>query len=149
MHTIIQKIYNDIEIRRWDQFQTTSIKEVIARVSKKTGLPTYFFNYPSELNNLGGEWRIFLNQNQNEEQIWQDYGKKIGVYICYHLFLDGKATDELKDFFYYFCVPQFLLEQVPLSEYKHDEEFFTKEIARIFHVDYKFAESRIRLICAS
>ncbi|KRG16815.1 hypothetical protein ACA29_02730 [Lederbergia galactosidilytica] len=77
MHTIIQKIYNDIEIRRWDQFQTTSIKEVIARVSKKTGLPTYFFNYPSELNNLGGEWRIFLNQNQNEEQIWQDYGGRI------------------------------------------------------------------------
>lgn len=42
MHTIIQKIYNDIEIRRWDQFETVSIKEVIARVRKKTGLRPIF-----------------------------------------------------------------------------------------------------------
>ncbi|KIL75820.1 hypothetical protein SD77_2769 [Bacillus badius] len=44
-------------------------------------LNVYFFNYSSELNNLGGTWGIFLNQQQNPQQIRQDFGQTVGAYI--------------------------------------------------------------------
>lgn len=47
--------------------------EEIVEKSKVLGVRTYFFNYPSEINNLGGRINIFLNNNQSINSIKNDF----------------------------------------------------------------------------
>ncbi|MFZ7947143.1 MULTISPECIES: hypothetical protein [Bacillaceae] len=149
MDKMIQTLYRDINISKWEDFQERPVRRMIAEISDELGLPVHFYGHPSELNNMGGTWRVFLNENQCDEKLWQDFGKVVGIYVCHQLFLEGKAVHQLCDFPYYFCVPSFLLRQLPLVEKTEDKQWITGEITRIFHVESSFAETRIQLFCAS
>lgn len=149
MHNFIKNIYSDINIHRWEQFKDVSVERVIQEVSEKLGIQTLFYDYPTELNNLGGEWRIFLNRGQSEKDVWEDFGKSMSVYAYYQYFLEGKATYELINFHYYFCVPKFLMNQLSKNAQHMTREQIIQEISRVFHVKYEFAEMRLNLHCAS
>ncbi|MBM7715989.1 hypothetical protein JOC94_003000 [Bacillus thermophilus] len=149
MHNFIKNIYSDINIHRWEQLKDASVEEVILDISEKLGLHIHFYNYPTELNNLGGEWRIYLNQEQSKHDLWQDFGRSMAVYACYQMFLEGKATRELHNFHLYFCVPKFLMNQLSLCAQTMTREEIIHEISRVFHVEYDFAELRLQLHCAS
>ncbi|UQD50774.1 hypothetical protein C0971_00885 [Bacillus methanolicus] len=153
MNALIESFYLDVKIQRLEHWKKRSVTDIIYDISKQTGIKVYFFDYQSELNNLGGEWRIFLNQKQNKAKIWQDFGRQFGVYISYQLLIKGNRTDEMKDFFYHFCVPTFLLnELMVMPSFKNKEkekEWLIGEIARVFHVEYQFAKTRLGLYLQS
>lgn len=48
------------------------MKKIVEK-SKKLGVSTYFFNYQSEINNLNGRINIFLNKNQSDKHIKNDF----------------------------------------------------------------------------
>ncbi|MEB6549299.1 hypothetical protein MXL46_09350 [Heyndrickxia sporothermodurans] len=148
MHSFIENIYSDINIHRWEQFKDVSVENVINEVSERLGIQTLFYDYPTELNNLGGEWRIFLNRKQSKNDMWQDFGKSMAVYTNYQYFLEGKATSELINFPFYFCVPKFLMNQLAKSAQHMTREQIIHEISQVFHVKYEFAEMRLKLHCA-
>lgn len=60
----------------------SEVEQKIQKISKKYNVYTYFFDYPvSETNNLRGESNIFLNMNQTEQEIWNDFNELI-YFIC-------------------------------------------------------------------
>lgn len=54
------------------------MREIVEK-SNKMGISTYFFNYASEINNLGGRVNIFLNVNQTKEQIESDFMELVKI----------------------------------------------------------------------
>lgn len=153
MKGIIKRIYSDVKIQRLEHWVERSITDIILDISKEAGIKVHFFDYSTELNNLGGEWRIFLNQKQSKEKIWQDFGQQLGTYISYQLLLEGNRNEKMKDFFYHFCVPTFLLnELMAMLSFKSKEkevQWLIGEIARVFHVEYQFAKTRLDLYLES
>ena len=60
----------------------SEVEQKIQKISKKYNVYTYFYDYPvSEANNLRGKSNIFLNINQPEKEIWNDFNELI-YFIC-------------------------------------------------------------------
>ncbi|GLY12689.1 hypothetical protein [Pseudobacillus badius] len=153
MNELTQHIYSDAKIHGLEQWKTKNVLDCIKDIASEMGLHVYFFNYSSELNNLGGTWGIFLNQQQNTQQIWQDFGQAVGAYISYQLSADNGENNHMQDFHYYFCVPTFLLEELmsllTLDNRKRDPDWIISEVSKVFHVEPSFAKKRLELYSVS
>lgn len=147
MKGIIERIYSDVKIQRLEHWEERSTTDIILDISKEAGIKVHFFDYSTELSNLGGDWRIFLNQKQSKQKIWQDFGQQLGVYISYQLSIEGNGTEEMKDFLYHFCVPSFLLTELmnkrSFKRKEKENQRLINEIARVFQVEYQFAKKHV------
>ena len=63
-------IYQSLKISDPEQIYHV---DLIEDVSTMLTIKIYSFDEPSEANNLGGDYRIFLTQHQSKQAIWQDF----------------------------------------------------------------------------
>lgn len=119
------------------------IGQAIQQISKNLHIHTYNF-YHSELNNLAGQWNIFLNIFNPKEKIWQDFGYLVGQYYA-HIYLPQhrriKQDVNLTQFMHHFCIPSFFLEKTQLSSTNLTENI--NKVAKIFCVDTNIAKKRL------
>ncbi|MFC5591714.1 ImmA/IrrE family metallo-endopeptidase [Sporosarcina soli] len=140
----ILSIYHSLNITEPGFYNS---KELINSFSEKFGIKTYYFDESSEANNLGGEYRIFLNVNQNPQKIWQDFAHELG-HIIRH---DGCQCSmgipfrefqewQAESFAFHFCVPTFMLDLLELPQLRCEA---VELIARLFNVETTFADVRL------
>lgn len=140
---VIRKFYRSLFVMDPTQLSAENITGLI-------GMELREWNFPSELVDYKGKCKVFINENLNRPQRWQDFGHEMK-----HYFYDGgsqvyltesfKNYQEVKaDYFaYHFCVPTFMLQQLQLKEVTaHD-------IARIFNVEFDFALRRLEMYKSS
>lgn len=116
----------------------------IKELSNKLNLDVLFWNYGSELAYYNGCFKVFINNNQSMQCMWQDFGHEIYHYLNdqasydllhpgYYLYGECKA-----DYFaYHFCVPTFMLNNF--------KEVSVNVIANRFNVEYDFALRRFEM----
>jgi len=133
----IQKLFLSLGINCISQL---NIKEL----SNKLNLDVLFWNYGSELAYYNGCFKVFINNNQSMQCMWQDFGHEM-----YHYFYDETNYNYLKEtyatygeskadyFAYHFCVPTFMLMQL--------KEVSVYVITNLFNVEYDFAFRRLEM----
>jgi len=150
LEVFIRNVYNNeeqITINGMNK-HTEIVQNKIQKISKNLGIETYYIPYPSELNNLDGKWRIFLNQSNNPFKMWQEFGHLVGVYYKSILIsenLDLEVPVEIPNqdnFAFYFCVPDFILNEINIPTDTNKAIIF---ISETFTVDKSFARERLSL----
>lgn len=149
MEKFIEGIYNKINMNKPKMLQHDRIK---LDISNHLKIHKYYYVMSSEINNLSGRWHIFLNENDSKEQNWQNFGKLLGYYFYNEINPKRLSIDreidfdnQFSNFAYHFCIPTFLLEQIPLDNVESPE----KLISIIFNVQEDFAYERLLLHRAS
>lgn len=144
MKNFIQQIYTNLNLEN-----EGNIFNKIDNISNHLNLKTYYIPFSSEINNLDGNWRIFLNENQSKLRIWEDFGVLLGIYFQSIEKLDKikletpvEVIREISPFAYNFCIPDFMLKKLTFSA---DEQQTIKLIARTFTVGERFAAKRLSL----
>lgn len=130
------------------------VQSKIEKVSDYLGLKTHYIPYPSELNNLDGRWRFFLNQLRNPFNLWQEFGRLVGIYyeevlnsgINNHSKVTVEELIKTDHFAYFFCVPNYLLDNMDIPP---DQNKAIKIISNTFTVDNNFAANKLSLYRAS
>ncbi|OZU89017.1 hypothetical protein CIL03_08345 [Virgibacillus indicus] len=119
-------------------------QNTIKVISERLNIRTYFYEGLTEVNNLDGKPNVFLNKNQSEQKVWQDYGHALGHLSSFNDLLANLPSifkelqsNEINEFAYLFCIPSFMLEQ--LHDINEDA------IVHSFNVEYNFAQKRIAL----
>ena len=144
LEEMVLSIYHSLAITDPDSF---NCDELIALISEKFEISTYYFDEASEANNLGGKYRIFLNENQSPQKIWQDFGHELG-HILRHdghqqfmieLFRDYQEWQAIQ-FAYHFCIPTFMLNELDLPQLRCEAVWL---IANTFNVELNFAAERL------
>lgn len=110
-------------------------------------IKVYYFDESSEANNMGGIFRIFLNQNQSKQAIWQDFAHELAHILdhegyqwsMYEPFREYQEW-QAEQFAYQFCVPTFLLNQMKLPQLQSEA---TGVIVSQFNVEASFAVKRL------
>lgn len=121
--------------------------ELIDLTANKFNIRIYYFDEPSEANNLGGIYRIFLNENQTEQQIWQDFGHELGhilrhegcQWIMNNPFRDYQEW-QAESFAHHFCVPTFMLDCLEFPRLRCEAVGL---VASLFNVETTFADARL------
>lgn len=115
--------------------------------STKFNIKTYYFDESSEANNMGEDYRIFLNKNQSKQEIWQDFAHELAHILGHegHQLSMQKPFREYQEwqaeqFAYHFCVPTFLLNQMKLPQLRCEAIGL---IAATFNIDPIFASERL------
>src|SRR5690625_2027312 len=114
----------------------------IHHIAAKLKVKVIYWEYPSALAERRGKFNVFINQELNEQQQWQDFGHEMKHY-CFdrgsQIYLKDSfiGYKEIKaDYFsYHFCIPTFMLDLF--------KEVSAYEIARIFNVEPSFALKRM------
>lgn len=68
-------------INKAADLKKVELLKIIEKICLKFNLQCYFVNFPSELNNLNKSWNIFLNQDQDNEKIIQDFVKLVNAFL--------------------------------------------------------------------
>src|SRR5690606_31095397 len=113
-------------------------------IAEKLDLEVHFWNFGSAITERKGIYKIFINNNLNARQQWQDFGHEM-----YHYFFDNSRYDLLKEsyaeygeskadyFAYHFCVPTFMLDNL--------KEVSVYEVMELFKVEFDFALKRLEM----
>lgn len=58
-----------------DGISSKELKAIIDDISTSLHIHVYYFEFPSELNNLNpkGSWQLFLNEKQTNKKLWNDF----------------------------------------------------------------------------
>ncbi|MFS0574956.1 ImmA/IrrE family metallo-endopeptidase [Sporosarcina sp. 179-K 3D1 HS] len=121
--------------------------ELIDLTANKFHIRVYYFDEASEANNLGGIYRIFLNENQTKQQIWQDFAHELG-HILRHEGYQWSMEEPFREyqewqaenFAHHFCVPTFMLDRLDLPRLRCEAVWL---IASLFNVETTFANDRL------
>lgn len=140
----IKKIYDSMNVLK--PFQSNCYA-LIKEVSNLLKINLYYYDEISEANTLGGEYNIFLNENQSKQKIWQDFGHELGHILNHEgvqremnpMFRSYQEWQAIK-FAHHFCVPTFMLEQL---EFPRTEQEATGLVSELFHVENDFAKKRL------
>jgi len=138
---IIQAIYFSLDVRR---IEDLNIPLFMSRVSEYFNIQLHYYDSCSEANTLGGDFHIFINQNQCIQRQWQDFAHELGHILehegyqwgipgLFRHYQEGQA----KKFAHHFCVPSFMLRQF--------NEIVVSEIVQLFKVEYSFALERLEM----
>lgn len=68
-------------INKAADFKKMELLKIIEKICLNFNLQCYFVSFPSELNNLNKSWNIFLNQNQDNQKIIQDFIKLVNAFL--------------------------------------------------------------------
>jgi len=137
-------IYQSLKILEPAQIYHVDLIEDISTMLK---IKIYYFDEPSEANNLGGDYRIFLNQNQSKQAIWQDFAHEL-AHILRHEGYQWSMNKPFREyqewqaeqFAFHFCVPTFMLNHLELPQLKKEAVGL---IATLFNVEHTFADVRL------
>ena len=137
-------IYHSLNILHPSQLYQNNLIEL---VSSKLNIRVHYFDESSESNNLGGIYRVFLNENQTNEEIWQDFAHELG-HILRHEGYQLSMADSFREyqewqadnFAYHFCAPSFLIDQMCLPKHRCEAIGL---LARTFNVTTDFASVRL------
>lgn len=121
--------------------------DMIENFSDLLNVKIYYFDESSEANNLGGTYRIFLNENQTKQEIWQDFGHEL-AHILSHEGYQWSMQEpfrayqewQAEQFTYHFCVPTFMLNQMSLPQLRCEA---VGVIINTFNVELDFATERL------
>lgn len=115
----------------------------ISKISNKLKVPVIYWPYSSEVILYKDIYKIFINENLNKQQRWQDFGHEIGHHLhegsqtnMSNLFLNYQEC-QAEYFSYHFCVPTFMLMQL--------KEVSVDVIMNLFNVEYDFALRRFEM----
>jgi|SRR5690625_936591 len=116
----------------------------IEKISQKLNLSIIYWPYTSEITHYNGIYKMFINENLNKKQQWQDFGHEIGHFLLhegnqtnmYRLFL-GFQEKQADYFAYHFCVPTFMLMEL--------KEVTIYDLMNLFNVEYDFAFRRLEM----
>lgn len=144
LEEMVSSIYHSLAVTDPNSLNCT---ELIALTSKKFDISTYYFDEASEANNLGGKYRIFLNENQSSQKIWQDFGHKLG-HILRHERLQQSMVESFRicqewhaeQFAYHFCIPTFMLNALVMPKHRCEAIGL---ISSLFNVEPEFADTRL------
>lgn len=138
---VISRFYRSLLVTDPKQLSAKNIAALI-------GMELREWEFSSELVDYKGKYKVFINENLNRPQKWQDFGHEMK-----HYFYDGGSQAHLTDLFkcyqekkadyfaYHFCVPTFMLQQL--------KEVTAHDIARIFNVEFDFALRRLDMYKSS
>lgn len=133
----VKRFYKSIGI-------TDSHQLTIENISQKLRIKIIYWNYTSEIINYRNAYKLFLNENLNEQQQWVDFGHELGHYFCdnedqsclpkqYVNYQEYKA-----DYFaYHFCVPTFMLLKIKGVD--------VYDVMNLFNVEFDFALRRLEM----
>ena len=117
---------------------------MIDTVSKKLNLSVTFWGFTSEIAFYKGVYKVFINENQSNQQQWQDFGHEMYHYCHDYVVYDrlhetyAEYGESKADYFaYHFCVPTFMLMDL--------KEVNIYVIANRFNVEYDFALRRLEM----
>ncbi|MEK5069574.1 ImmA/IrrE family metallo-endopeptidase [Sporosarcina sp. FSL K6-1508] len=140
----VYSIYLSVNISEPSQI---SHDDLIENIADLLGIKTYYFDESSEANNLGGVYRIFLNENQTKQEVWQDFGHELahilgheGYQLSMHEPFRAYQEWQAEHFAYHFCVPTFLLNQMSLPQLRCEA---VGVIINTFNVEPDFATERL------
>ncbi|MFC3041629.1 ImmA/IrrE family metallo-endopeptidase [Virgibacillus xinjiangensis] len=138
---LVKSIYISMDITEPEELDTRCLMDM---VSEYFHIRLHYFDEPSEANNLGGNFHIFLNEKQSPQKQWQDFGHELGHILghegcqwgippLFRHYQEGQA----KQFALHFCVPSFLLEQMATID--------MAVLMKLFKVEKNFALHRIEM----
>ncbi|WP_424475350.1 ImmA/IrrE family metallo-endopeptidase [Oceanobacillus kimchii] len=116
----------------------------IDRITEGLRIKVRYWEFESEIVKRKEKNIIFLNIESNEVKRWQNLVHELG-----HLYLHVGRQEVLpfqfvqlqewqaNTFMYYFCVPTFMLDELPTVT--------PAEVSRIFNVDYSFSVRRVEM----
>jgi len=137
-------IYHSLNI-----FHPTQIchDDLIEIISTRFNIKVYYFDETSEANNLGDIFRIFLNEHQTKQKIWQDFAHELahilgheGYQWCMHNPFREYQELQAEQFAYHFCIPTFMLNNLELPQLRCEAVGL---IATVFNVEHTFANERL------
>ncbi|MCM3711005.1 ImmA/IrrE family metallo-endopeptidase [Sporosarcina luteola] len=144
LEDMVSSIYHSLAVTDLASF---NCDELIAMISEKFDISTYYFDEASEANNLGGKYRIFLNENQSPQKIWQDFGHELGHILIHEGHQQSMVESfriyqewQAEKFAYHFCIPTFMLNELAMPKHKCEAIGL---ISRLFNVEPHFADTRL------
>lgn len=121
--------------------------DLIEDFSTMLNIKTYYYDESSEANNIGGVYRIFLNENQSKQVIWKDFAHELahvlnheGYQLSMHSPFREYQEWQAELFAYHFCIPTFLLNQMILPSLQCEAVGL---VANTFNVRPTFAQQRL------
>lgn len=116
-------------------------------IAYRLDIQLYFWKNPSQALFLKGKVYIFLNEDLNEQEMWQDFCHE----LCHALWHSGSQKKmpyswieyqewKAENFMLHACVPTFMLNNINLPKNKK-EAIIT--ICILFKVDHEFAKKRL------
>lgn len=117
-------------------------------ISKKLGIQVYYWARSSQALFHREYAYIFLNEEQSEQRIWQDFCHELGHVLLHvgnqHLMTKSFITyqeQKANNFMYHACVPSFMLHNLKISDYTYETIEMVKEL---FCVEESFAKKRLQ-----
>ena len=135
--SFVTKFYQSININFPSELSILCIAE-------KLDLEVHFWNFGSAIAERKGIYKIFINNNLNARQQWQEFGHEMSHYffdqqdkkLMFSSFIDYRETKA--DYFaYHFCVPTFMLQQF--------KEVSVYDVMELFNVEFDFALRRLEM----
>lgn len=133
----IKRLYEAIYIN--DPYQLC-----IDKICNRLQLEINYWKFTSAIVELKGKYKVFINENLNLQQQWQDFGHEMK-----HYFFDGGSQLYLTDqflgyqetkadyFAYHFCVPTFMLMNI--------KGVTVNDVMNLFNVEFDFALRRLEM----
>lgn len=116
----------------------------IVAISNRLNLNIHYWKYSSAMTQLNGKYRLFINDQLNEQKQWQEFGHEMSHYfrdrgnrfVLRNSFIDYRETKS--DYFaYHFCIPTFMLMNL--------KGFDVYDVMRLFNVEFDFALRRLEM----
>ena len=116
----------------------------IMNIAEKLDLEVHFWNFGSAIAERKGIYKIFINNNLNARQQWQEFGHEMSHYffdqqdkkLMFSSFIDYRETKA--DYFaYHFCVPTFMLYNLKGVD--------VYDVMDLFNVEFDFALRRLEM----
>lgn len=116
----------------------------IESITEKLDLEVHFWNFGSAIVERKGTYKIFINNNLNTRQQWQDFGHEMSHFfhdrinkkLLFNCFIDYRETKA--DYFaYHFCVPTFMLYNLKGVD--------VYDVMELFNVEFDFALRKLEM----
>lgn len=116
----------------------------IMNIAEKLDLEVHFWNFGSAIAERKGTYKIFINNNLNARQQWQEFGHEMSHFfhdrinkkLLFNCFIDYRETKA--DYFaYHFCVPTFMLYNLKGVD--------VYDVMELFNVEFDFALKRLEM----
>jgi len=133
----IYKLYKSIDVSSRDHLSIDCLSSIF-------DIDIRTWEYTSELVHYKGKYKMFINENLNKRQQWQDFGHEICHYFWHRgtqrylsqMYIDYQ--EHKADYFaYHFCVPTFMLAKL--------REVNVYKIMNLFNVEFDFALRRLEM----
>ena len=133
----IAKIYNSVNIRHPGDLS-------VEYISERFLIKLNYWEFSSTMVEFKNKYKVFINQNLNHREQWQDFGHEMSHYfkdrgdrfVLRESFID--YCESKADYFaYHFCVPTFMLMKLKGVD--------VYEVMRLFNVEFDFALKRLEM----